>query len=84
MSFDSLLNQSKEGIRMQEDAIIVYRSDFYRNCEYNAHKSVDNSKVFRDNMKKRNAPDKCWVCIHFGKCRIINPEDCNGDKHNSS
>lgn len=84
MSFDSLLNQSKEGSRMQEDAIIVYRSDFYRNCEYNAHKSVDNSKVFRENMKKRNAPDKCWVCIHFGKCRIINPEDCNGDKHNSS
>ena len=69
---------------MQEDAIIVYRRDFYRNCEYNAHKSVDKSKVFRENMKKRNAPDKCWVCIHFGKCRIINPEDCNGDKHNSS
>ena len=69
---------------MQEDAIIVYRRDFYRNCEYNAHKSVDNSKVFRENMKKRNAPDKCWVCIHFGKCRIIKPEDCNGDKHNSS
>ena len=83
MSFDSLLNQSKEGSRMQEE-IIVYRRDFYRNCEYNAHKSVDNSKVFRENMKKRNAPDKCWVCIHFGKCRIINPEDCNGDKHNSS
>ena len=77
MSFDSLLNQSKEGSRMQEDAIIVYSRDFYRNCEYNAHKSVDNSKVFRENMKKRNAPDKCWVCIHFGKCRIINPEDCN-------
>ena len=69
---------------MQEDAIIVYLRDFYRNCEYNAHKSVDNSKVFRYNMKKRNAPDKCWVCIHFGKCRIINPEDCNGYKHNSS
>ena len=84
MSFDSLLNQSKEGSRMKEDEIIVYRRDFYRNCEYNAHKSVDNSKVFRENMKKRNAPDKCWVCIHFGKCRIINPEDCNGDKHNSS
>ena len=66
---------------MQEDAIIVYRRDFYRNCEYKAHKSVDNSKVFRENMKKRNAPDKCWACIHFGKCRIINPEDCNGYKH---
>ena len=62
---------------MQEDAIIVYRRDFYRNCEYNAHKSFDNSKVFRENMKKRNAPDKCWGCIHFGKCSIINPEDCN-------
>lgn len=69
---------------MQEDAIIVYRRDFYRNGESNAHKSLDNSKVFRENMKKRNAPDKCWACIHFGKCRIINPEDCNGDKHNSS
>ena len=69
---------------MQEDAIIVYRREFYRNGESNAHKSFDNSKVFRENMKNRNAQDKCWGCIHFGKCRIINPEDCNGDKHNSS
>lgn len=53
---------------MQEDAIIVYRRDFYRNGESNAHKSFDNSKVFRENMKNRNAPDKC---------RILNPEDCN-------
>ena len=37
---------------MQEDAIIVYRRDFYRNGESNEHKSVDNSKVFRENMKK--------------------------------
>ena len=84
MIFDSLLKQSKEGSRMQEDAIIVYLRDFYRRGESNEHKSVDKPKVFRDNMKKRNAPDKCWGCIHFGKCRIINPEDCNGDKHNSS
>lgn len=67
---------------MQEDAIIVYRRDFYRKGE--STRTVDNSKVFRENMKKRNAPDKCWGCIHFGKCLIINPEDCNGDKHNSS
>ena len=70
MSFDSLLNQSKEGIRMQEDAIIVYRRDFYRNGESNAHKCVNNSKIFAENMKKRNAPDKCWGCIHFGECGI--------------
>lgn len=69
---------------MQEDAIIVYRRDFYRKGESNAHKSVDNSKIFAENMKKRNAPDKCWGCIHFGECGIRNPEDCNGDKHNSS
>lgn len=67
---------------MQEDAIIVYRRDFYRKGE--STRTVDNSKVFRENMKKRNAPNKCWNCIHFGKCRIINPEDCNVDKHNSS
>ena len=69
---------------MQEDAIIVYRSDFYRKGESNAHKCVNNSKIFAENMKKRNAPDKCWGCIHFGECGIRNPEDCNGDKHNSS
>ena len=65
-----------------QDAIIVYRRDFYRKGE--STRTVDNSKVFRENMKKRNAPDKCWVCIHFGECGIRNPEDCNGDKHNSS
>ena len=69
---------------MQEDAIIVYRLDFYRNGESNAHKSFDNSKVFRENMKKRNAPDKCWGCIHFGKCRFLNPEDCTGDTHTTT
>lgn len=67
---------------MQEDAIIVYRREFYRKGE--STRTVDNSKVFRENMKKRNAPDKCWWCIHFGKCRIINPEDCTGDTHNTT
>ena len=67
---------------MQEDAIIVYRRDFYRKGE--STRTVDNSKVFRDNMKKRNATNKCWNCIHFGMCKLKNPEDCNGDKHNSS
>ena len=69
---------------MQEDAIIVYLRDFYRNGESNEHKSVDNSKVFRENMKKRNAPNKCWTCIHFGMCKLKNPEDCTGDTHTTT
>lgn len=69
---------------MQEDTIIVYRRDFYRKGESNAHKFVDNSKVFRENMKKRNAPNKCWNCIHFGMCRLKNPEDCTGDTHTTT
>ena len=67
---------------MQEDAIIVYRRDFYRKGE--STRTVDNSKVFRENMKKRNAPNKCWNCIHFGMCKLKKHEDCTGDTHTTT
>lgn len=53
---------------MQEVTTIVYRPDYVRPDPDKKRRKKDRKAIAEYNAHKRNAPDRCWQCIHFQHC----------------
>lgn len=62
---------------------IVYRADYVRPLHDKKRSKQESDAIALHNRKHRNAPDKCWDCIHFSCCSMSDARDCDGWKENN-
>lgn len=55
-----------------QDETIVYRPDYRKENERRLTRA-ERHKNFVHNIRKANAPAKCWSCIHFAQCGLNRP-----------